>query len=694
MRYHPAQRNIVWTVLFSIFAALALNACGDSNNVSGPPTPVEPGALAIATSTLPSGSRDIFYDVTLAPSGGAPPYSWRLSSGSLPNGLTLASSGRISGKPTTVQTTTPTFRLQDSAVPNAAVVTKLLPMSITAVPQPTITTPSPLPNGILNQQYQSTTLTVVGGTPSYTFSATVTPALPSGLTFNAATATISGIPTATETNITHTFSVTDSFFPTPQTVSKGLALTVSRAPLPLTITTNSPLPGGTVTQQYPTPQNPNIQLAAIGGTPPLTWDLAPGSPALPNGLQLSSGGVLSGTPSTAVNVTPVFRVRDAATSPQQTATKPLAIAISLPAALNITTGSLPNGVLNQAYDQTVAANGGSGTRSWSFQGGTIPNLTINSSTGRITGNPTPTGPFTFTVQVTDALFTDSQSYTITITAPLAPSITTSSLPIGTVNTAYSAQLQAINGAPPLNFQPMGLPFGLTFNATPNSSTATITGTPTSSGSQNVTFTVNDSTVPFNQTGTRTLRLAVNAALTIDTTSPLPSGCTHTSYGPVILMVSGGTPPYTWTTTASPALPAGLSITPSPSATATISGTPTAPDNQSHTFTVRDSSANPPATKGLSLTINGTLTITTLSPLPAGKVGDSYGPITLTACGGTPPYTWSQTVTPPLPTGLSIDAAGTISGIPTVDEANISHTFTVTDSANTSANATLSLTIAP
>ena len=40
MRYHPVQRNIVLTVFFSILAALALNACGDANNVTGPPAPV------------------------------------------------------------------------------------------------------------------------------------------------------------------------------------------------------------------------------------------------------------------------------------------------------------------------------------------------------------------------------------------------------------------------------------------------------------------------------------------------------------------------------------------------------------------------------------------------------------------------------------------------------------------------------
>jgi hypothetical protein len=40
MRHYRSTQNIVWTVLFSLLTALALTACGDSNNVSGPPAPI------------------------------------------------------------------------------------------------------------------------------------------------------------------------------------------------------------------------------------------------------------------------------------------------------------------------------------------------------------------------------------------------------------------------------------------------------------------------------------------------------------------------------------------------------------------------------------------------------------------------------------------------------------------------------
>ena len=63
MRNHPAQRNTVWTVLFSIFAALSLNACGDTNNVSGL-EPLSPDAqlstLTVTPGTLqPAFSGDV-----------------------------------------------------------------------------------------------------------------------------------------------------------------------------------------------------------------------------------------------------------------------------------------------------------------------------------------------------------------------------------------------------------------------------------------------------------------------------------------------------------------------------------------------------------------------------------------------------------------------------------------------------------
>jgi hypothetical protein len=73
---------------------------------------VPPGAPAITTSSLPGGTVDVSYSAQLSASGGITPYSWSVTAGALPAGLSLgASSGTISGTPTTVGTSSFTVRV-------------------------------------------------------------------------------------------------------------------------------------------------------------------------------------------------------------------------------------------------------------------------------------------------------------------------------------------------------------------------------------------------------------------------------------------------------------------------------------------------------------------------------------------------------------------------------------------------------
>lgn len=70
--------------------------------------------LAISTSTLTSGSIGVAYSASLVATGGVPPYTWSLTSGTLPAGLTLNTFGFISGTPTAVETQTFTVQVSDS----------------------------------------------------------------------------------------------------------------------------------------------------------------------------------------------------------------------------------------------------------------------------------------------------------------------------------------------------------------------------------------------------------------------------------------------------------------------------------------------------------------------------------------------------------------------------------------------------
>ncbi|HSU19014.1 MAG TPA: putative Ig domain-containing protein, partial [Acidobacteriaceae bacterium] len=78
---------------------------------------VTPGNLAIVTSSLPSGTNGAPYNIALAATGGTPAYTWSVSSGKLPIGLTLSSNGVISGAPTQNGNVKFTVSVQDSGSP-------------------------------------------------------------------------------------------------------------------------------------------------------------------------------------------------------------------------------------------------------------------------------------------------------------------------------------------------------------------------------------------------------------------------------------------------------------------------------------------------------------------------------------------------------------------------------------------------
>jgi len=430
----------------------------------------------------------------------------------------------------------------------------------------------------------------------------------------------------------------------------------------LSITTSS-LAADTVGVAY------NQTLAATGGTTPYTWSIQSGS--LPAGLSLNaSSGAITGTPTTSGTSSFTAKVTDNAAA---TASKALSIAIN--AAISITTSSLPADTISVAYNQTLAATGGTGAKTWSLQSGSLPTGLSLTSGGSITGTPTAAGTSNFTVKATDTV-NASATKALSIAVNAAPSITTSSLPNGSVSVAYSQTLAATGGTSPLTWaiSSGSLPAGLSLAA----STGVISGTPTASGTSNFTTRVTDN---VGATATKALSIVVTATLTI-TTSSLPADTVGVAYNQT-LAASGGVTPYTWAIS-SGSLPAGLSLV---AGTGAITGTPTTSGTSNFTARVTDNAAAT-ATKALSIVINAAVTITTAS-LPADTINVAYNQ-TLAATGGTGAKTWAIS-SGTLPTGLSLNSStGAITGTPTA--AGTSN-FTVRATDTVGATGTKALSIA-
>jgi len=106
-------------------------------------------------------------------------------------------------------------------------------------------------------------------------------------------------------------------------------------------------------------------------------------------------------------------------------------------------------------------------------------------------------------------------------------------------------------------------------------------------------------------------------------------------------------------------------------------------------TVTDSTLTS-TSKTFLVTINGTLSVMAPTTLPSANLNTAYAPVTVTAGGGLPPYTWTATG---LPTGLSINVAtGVISGTPTT-AAGTPYSVAVTVTDSTGKTASMSYTLA-
>jgi hypothetical protein len=601
------------------------------------------GPLSVTSGALPTATVGSPYTVSLVASGGLLPYTWATTvSTPLPAGLHLASTGKLSGTPTTSGTFA--FKVLLTGGTSRTITGHL---SLHVAPKPLTITTTSLPDGVVGVHY-TFTLTASGGTGTFTWLVS-TP--PPGMSVTFATGKITGTPTTSGTFTLHV-TVTDA---ATQTATATLPLTIEPA---LKITTTSPLPTGKVGTAY------TAVLAGSGGLVPYSWVAT----TLPGGLMItSSSGRIHGTPT----ATGTFTVQVTLTGTTGvTVTKTLALHVT-PKPLTITTTSLPAGVVGVHYTFTLTGSGGTGTFTWSAT--TLPTgLSVTSATGKISGTPTKAGTFTARITVTDAA-TQTATKTLPLTVEPALAITTGSLPGGQVGTAYSATVAATGGLTPYHWSAATLPTGLHITA----GSGMISGTPTKAQTKTAVITVEGTT---DTTVTKTLQIKITPAPLEITTTRLPSGVVDIHYTTTVT-ASGGTGTFTWSATT---LPTGLNIT---AGTGKISGTPTKTGTSTVHLKVTDTAAQT-AKRTLTLFIGPALTITTTS-LPDGTVGAAYS-ATVVASGGQMPYTWSTATFPP---GLTITAGtGEISGTPT-KAGTYTVVVSVKGSTTRTVTATLSISIA-
>ncbi len=230
------------------------------------------------------------------------------------------------------------------------------------------------------------------------------------------------------------------------------------------------------------------------------------SGAFPPGLSLASDeGVARGTPTQAGTytfyITVGYTCGTGGKAPGITSDQQYTINVNPGAApaptLSVTTPSLPDGNINQPYTSPGLAATGSAVNSWSLAGGALPaGLTLGSN-GVITGTPTQSGTFTFTVQANGNGVNATKQLSLFVLAPLAVQTLVNKTPPETGLTAkklvgapLTTGVKAVGGRPPYTFSATGtMPPGLALD----SATGKITGAGTAAGRYPFTVTVTDGT---------------------------------------------------------------------------------------------------------------------------------------------------------------------------------------------------------
>ncbi len=590
--------------------------------------------------------------ITMSASGVAGTYTYSITSGALPAGVTMTTAGVISGTPTTAAASG-TFTV--TATNGACTGTKVFTFSVAC---PTLTVDSaPTASAltlVVNTSMPSITMSTTGATGTFVYAITAG-ALPTGVTMTAGV--ISGTPTVLTAS--GTFTVT-STYGTNCTATKVFTFSVVSCPVTFTPATGSTLTPVTLGGAYPV----NLfSQTGISGT--VTFSAT----GLPTGLNMNPSGSISGSPTSGGTFTVVVSATNNPVTCAASATYTLVIicptvTLTIPAAAN-------NGNVGIAYSATATVP--SGFTATGFTATGLPSGFAISNTGVITGTATSasSGLVSTTATLSNGC-TATGSYTLTITCPtITFTPVAGALAGGTVSVAYSASVTPSVGT----VTATGLPSPLVMTAA-----GVISGTPTASGS----FTVVVSAV-------------VGSCPAVTSSYTLVIACPTITFLPVAGTLAGGNIGSAYTASVAPSvgtvtatgLPAGLTMTNA----GAISGTPTGTPATANVVVTATFGTCPAVTSSYTIVIGATLctpVVITQTTLPNGTVGSVYAPIQLTATGGSSNTVFTFTPANAFATtGLSMSSTGLISGTPTF---STSVTVLITATNGTLCNGSRSLTL--
>lgn len=606
------------------------------------------------------------YSTTVTATGGTGTYTFSISSGAMPAGLTLLASGLIEGTPTVAGPYSFAVKGYDRSTGTGPYFATTTYTGIVEAAQLPTITPATLPGGVAGTAYTQQ-LSGGNGVGPYTF-ALASGTLPAGVTLSDK-GLLAGTPTAAGT-VNMVIKVTDSRgreSDVPYQLDTALG-TVAVGP--------GTLPAATAYDSY------SVAVTAAGGVGPHSFAVTTG--ALPAGITLAAGGTLAGTPTASgtFNFTVTATDSSTGTGPARGA-KAYALTVNAPTLPTITPATVPAGTAGVAYSQQLSGSTGVAPYTFTFSG-TLPIGMTLTPAGLLSGTPTQAGTFPLNVTVTDGrTLSASTAYTLTLGAPVV-SITPATLPGAAVGVDYSVDAAATGGTAPYSFAVTAgsLPAGLTLN-----SAGTISGTASSPGNNNFTITATDG---LGFTGAQAYAVFVAPAPLNLSPATLPAPAAGEPYS-VQLSTSGGYGDFSYAVT-SGALPTGLALNPD---TGLISGTPTAVGSYGFTLTSTDDATSGPGTVSTARSYSvvvPSVPLNLVGTLPQAHEGDEYT-AALAAAGGTGPYLFALQPGATLPGGLFLATNGLLTGTPTV-AGTFDVNVTLTDFYGSTSNVTAALTVAP